>query len=356
MKLHRILIALAVAALLFSACGGSSSETANANYAELDFGDSDSAVVAAPGGPAAAVTVAHEPPPANAVDEATLDELTAIYDSYLRLRSSAVVAEDDSTDLSDVATQAAIDQVAAERAENEAAHAAEKYSAMTGLFQWSNVTTIEERGSEFVFVDCTERQERNSAGTPVLTFVTNEVVMVAEGDVHKVDQVTRLQSGVFAAFVGDFGCVPPSFVERAETVAAAAITEVAAMFADPGAAMTQGVPDTFTDEARDELSFLVDQLNEQGLSRVADEQIEVQVVGMDTNKPDFTVIVSVCRHYPNGRAFTDATTGQSTASDIARGGSEEDWLFVQLESVPVGTPSIDTVTRVESKSTNCWNG
>ena len=48
MKLYRMLIALAAAALLLAACDGSSNDLANANYAELDFDDSDSAVVQAP--------------------------------------------------------------------------------------------------------------------------------------------------------------------------------------------------------------------------------------------------------------------------------------------------------------------
>lgn len=356
MKLHRILAALVTAAILLAGCGGASSDATNPNYADLDFGDSDSAVVSAPGGPTAVVAIATDPVPATAVDETTRDDLIAIYDRFLDLRSAAVISAGEVADLTDVATQPAMDQVAGLRAESSADHAEDKYSAMTGLVEWSNVTTIHERESGFVFTDCTERQELNSIGIPHSRFVTNEVVLVPTDGTYKIDQVTEVHGGLFAAFVGDFGCVPPSFIERAETVAALAITEVAAMTADPARFVADGVPETFTDDARDELTYIVDLLNEQGLTRTADESIEIKVIGMDTNKPDFTVVVSVCRYFPDGRSYTNAATGETTQSDLARGSSEEEWLFVQLEGVPRGTPATDTVIRVEAKSSNCWAG
>lgn len=356
MKQHHLFTALATAIILLSSCGGAGADVANANYVDIDFGDSDAVVIAPPSGPTAVVAVATEPPASTAVNEATLTELTAVYDRFLVVRASAIIGDRNVADLSDVATQSAMSQVAGLRADNDAAHAADKYSAMTGLFEWSNVTTIREQGDGFVFTDCTERQDLNSVGIPHVRFITNDVVMVAEGDSYKVDQVTQTHTGQFAEFAGDFGCVPPSFIKRAETVTAQAITEVATLVADPGQAVNDGISETFTEEARDELAYIADLLNDQGLSRNADEQVAVQVVGMDPNKPDFTVVVSVCRYYPNGRTYVDAETGETGVSDLARGSSEEEWLFVQLESVPVGTPSVDTVTRVESKATNCWSG
>lgn len=355
--MHRLLlIPVATTMLLIAACGGTDS-SANPNYVEPDFPDNatqEAAVLPSTTGPSAVVTAAEDAPPADAVDDTTREALVESYDSFLRLRAQAVMSERAIDDLDGVATDAAMAQVLTLRNEVDQAHADGKYSALTSLIEWSNVTTARNTGSSFTFTDCTERHIQNSNGTPLVRFVTNEVTMVQVDDRYKVDDVSITHEGNFAMFVGDFGCVPPSFIERAEETAAFAIAEVASMFADPGQFNASNIADTFDGEAREELAYVVDLLDEQGLSRRADESVELRVLGMDTNKEDFTVVVEVCRYFPNGRTYVQAATGQSTQSDLARGSSEREWMFVQLESVPKNQEAHDVVTRVEAKGADCW--
>ena len=109
--------------------------------------------------------------------------------------------------------------------------------------------------------------------------------------------------------------------------------------------------------AREDLEVALAALDEANLRRTADEEVTMAIVGMDVNRPDYTVVVSVCRYYPNGRFYVDATSGESQPPDIVAGGSEEEWLFIQLEPVASGSQSADAVVAVESQPTvHCQEG
>ena len=127
------------------------------------------------------------------------------------------------------------------------------------------------------------------------------------------------------------------------------------MIADPAAALDDELPRLFADDARADLEQVLRTLDAGGLSRVADETVTYDVLGMDVNREPFTVVVAVCRTYPNGRSFIDAA-GESTVSDLPVGSSYEEWVYVRLEAVPSGTQTADAATETADRGPNCRKG
>lgn len=290
-----------------------------------------------------------------AVDGATFDEALAVYDSFLALRAEAITRRIGLEDLDPVATDAAVAQIEQLRAANDQLIAEDSYAVLQDLAEWSNVTTIDRHDDRLLFTDCTERQFRTPGGATVVHFVTNEVTLVGVGSDLRVDDVTMVQDGVLTLAPDEFGCAPQSFRERAESTARSAVESAARLTADPAAAGTSELPAVFVGDARDSLQLALDTLVSQGLSRVADETVRYEVLGMDVNRPDFTVVVAVCRTYPSGRSYVDGD-GVATVPDLPVGSSYEEWVYVQLDPSHADTAisaATDVATEVHDRGPNC---
>ena len=363
-RLVRIAAVMAIS-ILASSCGSRSDEAAASNYVDVDApGESDTADPAeAQSGGSGSVTVAAAAADSSndvslaALSDAEFAELSEVYETYLARRSEAIVGTLAPADLSEVATERAIAQVVKLHEENEAGAADDNPSAVSSLMEWPNLTDVEQNGEGLAFVDCTERHAVLLNGRTEVHFVTNAVEVVDDGGQWKVEHVEELQNGDYGVVEGEFGCVPPTLIGRAETVASAAIREAADATTDPRAVLERGLIPEITGTAREDLELALAALDEANLRRTPDEEVTMAIVGMDVNRPDYTVVVSVCRHYPNGRFYVDATSGDAQPPDIVAGGSEEEWLFIQLEPVASGSQSADAVVAVESQPTvHCQEG
>lgn len=349
--------ALACIVLLVTACS-SSEGSSSANLVPIDPVPTAAAAPADPNGPTepdaptAAPASPAEPTNSSPADAEGFESATAAYDSFLQLRAQAITRQVELDELEGVATPTAIDQVLELRTANDALIAEDSYAVLSDLLEWSNVTEIGQADDRLVFTDCTERQYRTPGGGTVVRFVTNDVTMVDDGGALKVDDVTVVQDGVITLSPEEFGCVPPSFAERAEATARAAVQTANELFAEPTTALESDLPSVFVDDARDQLEIALQTLTTQGLSRTADETITYEVLGIDVYKPEFTVVVAVCRTYPNGRAYTDST-GAATVPDLPAGSSYEEWVYVQLETVPSGNEPTDAAVEVADRGPNC---
>lgn len=343
--------------LLAASCSSSdaSEQAANANYVAVDAQDQSTPVATT----TEVATSAENAGSAGAApDVAPADELDVIvesFDAFLALRAQAITGAIAVEDLATVATPEAIAQVAVLRAANDELVANDSYAALSNLAEWSNITLVNEADDRYTFTDCTERQFVTPGGATVVRFVTNRVTMVNTNASYVVEDVIELQDGSFALSPDEFGCVPPSFIERAESTADLAVSTAAALIADPTAALSSDLPPVFADDARNDLELALQSLRNQGLARTSDEVVELQVVGMDVNAPEFTVVVAVCRTYPQGRIFT-SKTGEALTTDVPVGSSLEEWVYVQLDPVPTDAESSGTVTAVEGRGPNCQRG
>lgn len=288
---------------------------------------------------------------------APVAEITAVvdvFDSFLALRAQAITGEVELSQLESVATAAAIDQVALLRSENDTRIANDSYAVRTDIAEWSNITLVQEGETDLRFRDCTESQYLTPGGFTVVNFVTNDVSMVDVDGQLKVNAVVVAQDGVASTSDEILGCVPESFLDRATGVAAVAVEEAQRLIENPGPALAEGLPPIFADQARVDLEAGLQSLSNEGLSRVADEIVDYTVLGMDVNRPDFTVVVSVCRTYPTGRSYVDVN-GAETTAELAIGSSYEEWVYVHLQAVPSGGVP-DVVTEVHERGPNCERG
>jgi len=356
--------------VLLGACSSSAGET-SANYAPIDSGESGESAGAngatessGSSGSGTATADGGSDAPASDPDSALssapvsvegFDAATTTYDSFLELRAQAIVRQVELDALDAVATPTAIDQVAQLRAENDQRIADGSYAVRADLVEFANVTSIDQAGDRLAFTDCTEQHYRTPAGETVVRFVTNDVAMVEAGGRFLVDEVTTVQDGIVTLSPGEFGCAPPSFAERGRSTAQTAVEAVAALVAEPSRSLEEPLPAVIVGEAGEDLALALQTLATQGLSRVADETVTYDVLGIDVNRPEFTVVVAVCRTYPTGRSYLDST-GASTQPDLPIGSSYQEWLYVQLEPVPSGTQTADAVTEIEDRGPNCERG
>ena len=348
-----ILTLAAVLVLLASSCSSSTDATGNGNYVEVGANDPapPSEVVAADasGAPATETDPADAGEAGDDGDELDeVDQVVAVFDDFLALRAQAITGAAELEQLEPIATESAIAQVAELRAENETHIANDSYAALSDLAEWSNITRVDQIGDQLVFRDCTEQQYLTPGGFTVVNFVTNDVLLVDEGGQLKVAGVTMVQDGVVSLSPEAHGCIPPSFAQRAELTSERAVAEAARLIQDPGAALDQGLPDLYADQARADLEFGLQSLNTAGLSRTADELVSYEVLGLDVNRPDFTAVVAVCRTYPTGRTYVDRS-GDETTTEVPIGSSYEEWVYVHLSV----DGSFDRVVAVEDRGPNC---
>ena len=268
---------------------------------------------------------------------------------FLDSRAQAILGDVAVSDLASLATDTGLAGVQDLRNEQERKADVDAVSTLTALHEWSNVSAVAVEGDRYRFFDCTERQERNSYGGTRLFFVTNEVTMVETDGQFAVDSVTVVQPGFWAEQPGEFACVPNSIGERAQGVAAGALSEVADAMANPAAAQDRELSPLVGGELRDLLEAGIDDLVDTNRYRPADETIDLEVIGIDANRADLIVVIGVCRTYPNGRTFIDATTDQPLAADLAPGATEYEWLHVRLQHGPEGEP--DAVVEAQPQGT-----
>ena len=370
--IRSLAVAFAVLALLATGCS-SNSDSTSANYVaietdasgaesspatEVDASSADPdpanpvtanpVTESAPANPSKAAPSADSAGNPAQVDEA--ETITAIYDSFLSLRAKAVTGKVPIENLERIATSHAIAQVTSLHGQNERRKSENSYAAMTSLAEWSNLSVINQVGNRFEFTDCTERQFVTPGGATVVQFVTNRVSMIERDGRLMVDEVAVLQDGIIAETPETLGCAPASFAARAEATARIAVTQAERLIADPRSALSTGLPAVFADDARADLEAGLQSLLREGLSRQPDEIVNFDVLGMDIHRPDFTLVVMVCRTYPNGRPF-DSEDGVATASDLAPGSSTAEWLYVQLS--PDGDNVRNVVTALEPRGTGC---
>lgn len=354
---------IVVLSLLFAAScasGDDSEQASNPNYVAVEAQEQSTTADTAPDpGTTDADTSAENAGSAGAVpDTAPAGELDTIiqrFDDFLSLRSQAITGVVALDELVTVATPQAVAQVEQLRTKNDELIASDSYAALSNLVEWSNITLVNQLDDGYAFTDCTERQFVTPGGATVVRFVTNRVTMVDSNGDLLVDEIIELQDGSFALTPDEFGCVPPSFIERAEQTADLAVTEAARLIADPTGALNNELPAIFRDDARDDLELALQSLSNEGLARESDETVELQVVGMDVNRAEFTVVVSVCRTYPQGRVYT-SKSGEALTTDLPLGSSYEEWIYVQLDPVPSETESSGTVTAVVDRGPNCQRG
>ncbi len=359
-RMNRTVTLIVVCFVLLAAACSSSDNTSSANYVPIESADSttNTTAQASEGNTASSTTAQPAEAAAPAEIEAEpVDEIMPVveaFDSFLALRARAITRDAELSELEAVATPAADEQVALLRDENDTRIANDSYAVRTDIAEWSNITFVEEGQVGLHFRDCTESQHTTPGGFTVVNFVTNDVTMVEVDGALKVDAIDVAQDGVASTSDEILGCVPSSFFDRATGVASSAVDEVERMVEDPRAALAGDLPSVFADDARTDLESALQSLVDSGLSRVADEAVSYRVLGMDVNRPDFTVVVSVCRTYPNGRSYIDAT-GAATATDLPTGSSHEEWVYVHLEAVPSGDAP-DVVTEVHERGPNCERG
>ena len=339
--------------VLTSSCSSSTDPTGNGNYVEVGANDpaSQTEVAAtdtsgATASDTPAVDAGEAPVGGDELDE--VDQVVAVFDDFLTLRAQAITGAVELNELEPIATEAAIAQVAELRAENDTRIANDSYAALSDLAEWSNISRVDQIGDQLVFRDCTEQQYLTPGGFTVVNFVTNDVLLVDDGGRLKVAGVTMVQDGVVSLSPEALGCIPPSFAQRAELTSERAVTEAARLIQDPGAALDQGLPDLYADQARADLEFGLQSLNTAGLSRTADELVSYEVLGLDVNQPDFTAVVAVCRTYPTGRSYVDRD-GEQTTTEVPIGSSYEEWVYVHLSI----DGSSDRVVAVEDRGPNC---
>ncbi len=358
----RIQLAVVGLCLAMFAVGCSSSDAAtSANYVAVPAAGTAETGSTAPAATDPATSGAAAPSPAtpdiSAAEGAPVDEITAVvqvFDAFLELRARAITHDAELAELEAVATPAAIEQVVELRSENDTRIADDSYAVRTSIAEWSNISVVAERETDLYFRDCTESQHVTPGGFTVVNFVTTDVSIVEVDGTLKVDNLVVVQDGVASTSDEILGCVPPSFIDRATAVAELAVDEAERLIESPAASLAAELPSVFAAEARTDLEDVRQSLSNQGLSRVADEIVDYTVLGMDVNRPDFTVVVSVCRTYPTGRTFTDKA-GAETTTDLATGSSFEEWVYVHLQAVP-SSDTADVVTEVYERGPNCERG
>lgn len=359
---HRLSVATAAGVAVVALASCSASTSTNANYvavdpapapatadAETSANASTPAAVDSGGDPVADARGVIQGLP---VPATTIDQISATWDQFLSERAAVVAADNDTGDLDAVATPGALEQVNELRVENQRRVAADELVGLVELIEWGNIDRIvaDPSGDRVQFIDCTERHRVNVLGRSSVVFATNVVEAVAQDGSWKIDRVDQIQNGVIGLTADDLGCVPASFAQRAMETATEAVDLAAGFASDPG---TVGdLPELFQGDARDTLTAALTQLDAQGLRRSPNERIRIDVIGMDLNRPDFTVVVEVCRYYPDGRSYLGAGD-IPTAPDTAPGSSEADRLLLLLEPT-AGESARDAVVDISSGDTGCW--
>lgn len=284
---------------------------------------------------------------AQGLDEANIERWLQ---AFLDGEAKAVVGDIDVADLLPATTQNVLDDISAQRRDNDRVRAEDVSPAIDKVRLWTNISAVEHRNDRLIVTDCTERQEQNDIRQASTVFALRRYVVEEIDGAAKLTSIEVLHDGWDPSRLG---CVPQSFHDRAELVAHLVADEVDAIARDPHHELDDIASGHIAQSFHEFLDRVRKEMIDRKIVRGTPEERSISVLGLDRSELGLVIAVSVCRRFPEGLADRDVTTGELLPAHLPPGSTTEDRLMIQLDPVPAGSDAQDQLIGVLPGAPDC---